>query len=167
MKETLRTRITVTSSTNGISRISWEIGGGGGLFTARSREYWIIIEAPPSPPPHLSSISSTGDTQEDWERLASGRKGEGVGEPNHTTARKTGPLQSILFGPPRPFLQQASGQIFKDETTWTIFPQPRMFALVEEFILLPTIVSPILWWWAPQMRMRMTQPTQVKRFLMI
>jgi hypothetical protein len=33
MKETPRTRITVTSSANGISRISWEIGRGGGGFT--------------------------------------------------------------------------------------------------------------------------------------
>ncbi len=53
--------------------------------------------APPTPLlPPLRSVSSTGDTQEDWEReiFADGRGGKvGVGEePNHTTARKPGPL---------------------------------------------------------------------------
>ncbi len=47
------------------------------------------------PPPPLPSESSTGDTQEDWERetTADGRGGGVVGtEPNHAAERKPGPL---------------------------------------------------------------------------
>ncbi len=56
-----------------------------------------------APPPPNPWVSSTGDTQEVWERerqLADGRRGEAgqgvVGkEPRHTTARKPGPLKSF------------------------------------------------------------------------
>ncbi len=69
-----------------------------GLFIedqASSRSYelvnWLL--------PHLPSVSSTDDTQEDWERETTcwrrdGRRGE---EPNHTTARKPGPLLIIRY----------------------------------------------------------------------
>ncbi len=64
MQETLRTRITVTSSTNGLSRISWEIGQGGGGegFTPFDPESIELLKRLLS---HLLSISSTGNTQED------------------------------------------------------------------------------------------------------
>ncbi len=59
-----------------------------------SRSRMICFLAHPFTPP--PSESSTGDTQEDWERkkTADGRGGrKGVGEkPNHTTATKPGPL---------------------------------------------------------------------------
>jgi len=51
--------------------------------------------APPHPLPPFMSVSSTGDTQEDWRKrkLADGEGGRDIGEePNHTTARKPGPL---------------------------------------------------------------------------
>ncbi len=50
---------------------------------------WACDSAP-RPPPHLQ-CSRTGDRP-----IADGRIGEGAGvEPNHTTARKLGPLQII------------------------------------------------------------------------
>ncbi len=52
--------------------------------------------APTPTPPHLQSVGSTRDTKEDWESETTcwQEKGEeGMGkEPNHTTARKPGPL---------------------------------------------------------------------------
>ncbi len=58
---------------------------------AFSRSYDLVPR-----PLTLTSVSSTGDTQEDREREAVCRwevGGRGVGEePNHTTARKLGPL---------------------------------------------------------------------------
>jgi hypothetical protein len=48
------------------------------------------------PLPSLPSVSATGDTQEDRKRETTRlwwERGEGMGkEPNHTTARKSGPL---------------------------------------------------------------------------
>ncbi len=70
--------------------------------TRYTREYWTIYRGPgflafvwfgstPNPLlPPLPSVSSTGDTQEDWEREATcwRQRREGVAvEPNHTTAR--------------------------------------------------------------------------------
>ncbi len=46
-------------------------------------------------PPYLTSVSSTGEAEEDWERKTTcvGRRVKGVGEePNFATARKAGPL---------------------------------------------------------------------------
>ncbi len=64
----------------------------------------ILAPRPTSPLPFLS-VSSTGDTQEDWERETSwcretgGRGGssEGGKELNQTTARKPGPLEIIPY----------------------------------------------------------------------
>jgi hypothetical protein len=53
--------------------------------------------APPSPLPPLPLVSSTGNTWEDWERETT-FCGKGVGdETNHTTARKSGPLEIIQY----------------------------------------------------------------------
>ncbi len=70
------------------------------------REYWMLYRGPGflavvwfwllNPlPPSLPSVSSTADTEEDWERetICWLERGEGVEEePNYTTARKPGPL---------------------------------------------------------------------------
>ncbi len=55
------------------------------------QSYDLAPRPPPSPPP----VSSTGNTQEDWERETSywRESGKGVGEePNYTTKRKPGSL---------------------------------------------------------------------------
>ncbi len=71
---------------------------GCGAFSAGARlvarECWMIYRGPGFLAG--SSVSSTGDKQEDWERETTcwrelGRGGV-VEEPNHTTARKPGPL---------------------------------------------------------------------------
>ncbi len=70
-----------------------EEGGG-----TESIEWFIEDKAYDWPPPPLSppSVSSPGHTQEDWEtETTCSREGGGGGlgeEPNHTTARKPGPL---------------------------------------------------------------------------
>ncbi len=74
-------------------RIEWFIEG---QAFSRSSD----LAPPPTPPPTSQlSVSSTGDTPVDWERESScWREGGGGGigeEPNHTTARKPGPLQII------------------------------------------------------------------------
>jgi hypothetical protein len=55
---------------------------------------WLL--AHPLHPP-LPSVSWTGDTEKE-RQLADGRGGKGLGnKPNHTTARKPGPLQFIQY----------------------------------------------------------------------
>ncbi len=66
----------------------WMINRGQGYLAV----IWFGSSPTPSPPP---PGRSTGDTKEDWEgdQLADGRGRTRVGEePNHTTARKIGPL---------------------------------------------------------------------------
>ncbi len=72
--------------------------------------------------PPLPSVDTTGDKQEGWERETTCwryRGGEGVGEePNHTTARKPGPLWCRIIRvyytePPPPHLPMSGGLFFR------------------------------------------------------
>jgi hypothetical protein len=56
----------------------------------------LMVMAPLTPPPPTVS-TATGDTSEDGERETTRQeRGKGVDEePNHTTARKFGPLKII------------------------------------------------------------------------
>ncbi len=62
----------------------------------------------PSPPPSPPSLSSTGDTQEYWERETTCLRGGGGGgekEPNQTTAKKL-----LLYNALNALWKQGSGQ---------------------------------------------------------
>jgi hypothetical protein len=114
MKEKLRTRITVTSSANGSTD---QLGKRLGM---REREdvtqpdpesiellYRLRGSNPTtSPPSPVNKLDRRHLGRLKRETTCWRKKGEKVVEPNHTTARKTGPLLSIdskFFGPPSPF----------------------------------------------------------------